>query len=330
MKTFNSEIELISKEEFQTLFHPIKKDRIALVVDKVIASKFSEIIETLKNQRENIEYIEINAGPELKSTDSYFNLSKDLIKRGLTRKSHLIAIGGGALSDLVGFVASTIYRGISWSVVPTTILAMVDAAIGGKTGIDTDLGKNLIGSFHHPDHIYLYSEFIETLPESEQLSGKGEIVKYALLSRPIFDRIMDGSDFGLIMDHCASYKAEVVKKDPEEAGLRKILNLGHTFGHGYEKITKQPHGICVLWGLRFMDQFFWNNSHRENIDKLVEQLQIKESPQDVDMLQLLDFVKNDKKRISKEELEIINIKEVGQPYIDVVTFSKLREVISCQ
>lgn len=330
MRSLDSEIELIQKEEFQTLFHPIKADKIGLIVDSKIKDFYPDIFETLSQQRENIATVVLEINQKTKSIEVYEQLTTQLLNEGLSRKSHLVCVGGGTLSDLVGFVASSIFRGINWSVVPTTILSMVDAAIGGKTGIDTDLGKNLLGAFWAPEKIYIYPEFINTLDQVEIDSGKGEILKYALLSKGICDRILEGEDLGLIMDACAQFKVEIVKKDPYESDLRKVLNLGHTFGHAYEKITKLPHGICVIWGINFMNEFFWNKEFAELIDKLIAKLEINEYHQEFNHLDLLDYIQRDKKRTSSDSIDIINLKNVGEPTIESINLSKLNDVLCCQ
>ncbi len=326
----NSEIELITREEFQTLFHPIKSDQIVLIADSAIAENYPEILNTLKEQRENIHYIEISGSRNCKSFTQYQSISEELIAKGITRKSHLVCLGGGALSDLVGYVAATLYRGIKWSVIPTTILSMVDASIGGKTGIDTAQGKNLLGSFHAPERIFLYPDFINTLPQTEIDSGKGEILKYALLSKEINFRVHEKFDLGQIMDHCAQFKQVVVEKDPFEDNLRKILNLGHTFGHAFEMLTNLPHGVCVLWGIKFMDENFWDKKFREEIEFLEAKLEIGRYQYDLNMVDMLDFIKRDKKRTNIHQMDVIMLQEIGVPTIESVPMDKIRNLLCFQ
>ena len=197
------------------------------------------------------------AGESTKNFDEYQKCLEYLLKNNVHRSSHLIAIGGGATSDFAGFVASTILRGIPWSVIPTTLLAMVDASIGGKTAINSSFGKNLIGTFHKPENIWLNSKFLKTLNNDEIQSGKGEILKYALLDKDLFEVIQTNpDDLAQIIYQCAEYKSQIVANDYLEQGGRKVLNLGHTIGHALEKIYQIPHGVAVVWGIFLQDQLF--------------------------------------------------------------------------
>ncbi|ALV62714.1 3-dehydroquinate synthase [Thermococcus sp. 2319x1] len=200
---------------------------------------------------ENPIKIVIPDGEEYKSLETTMAIWKRLQEEGFTRKSLLIGLGGGVVTDIAGFVASTYMRGTLLGLVPTTLLAQVDAAIGGKTGVNFN-GKNMIGTFYLPNFVLIAHETLSTLPDEEIRNGLGEVAKYALLDKKIYALIRNfkGIDEAIIRE-CALFKAEVVEKDPEERGLRRILNLGHTTGHAIEKLSnyKIKHGLAVSMGL---------------------------------------------------------------------------------
>lgn len=205
-------------------------------------SEFSQLAQ------ESLVYI-FPSGEQAKTLQAYEKCLEHLLNHSnLNRHSHVIALGGGALSDAAGFVAATLFRGISWSVIPTTLLSQVDACLGGKTALNTAQGKNLIGSFHQPEVIYLWEGFLESLPERQWQSGKGEILKYAMLSEEIEKLVLKNEPWSVIINACLSCKKKIIEKDPLDQGLRFQLNLGHTLGHAVESETF-PHGLAVAWGI---------------------------------------------------------------------------------
>lgn len=180
-----------------------------------------------------------------------------LLRAGCTRRTLVVSVGGGAVSDAAGLLAATFMRGVPWIALPTTLLAMVDAAIGGKTAVNLPLAKNAVGAFHPPSAVLADPSTLDTLPAREVRSGLGEVVKYALLRPALLGRIaaLGGRlpDAALVAE-CARAKVEVVRADPTERGERKLLNLGHTFGHGVEaagRFSRWAHGEAVAVGLAF-------------------------------------------------------------------------------
>jgi 3-dehydroquinate synthase len=181
-----------------------------------------------------------------------------LLEAGCTRRSLVVALGGGAVTDAAGFLAATFMRGIPWVAVPTTLLSMVDAAIGGKTGANLPVAKNAVGAFHPPRAVLADPAALETLPGRELRSGMGEVLKYGALDHRLLapfgaacaQEEIDAS----IIAACARMKVDVVAEDPNEHGPRKLLNLGHTFGHGVEaagRFSRYTHGEAVAIGLAF-------------------------------------------------------------------------------
>jgi len=181
-----------------------------------------------------------------------------LLRAGATRRSLVVALGGGAVTDAGGFLAATFMRGVPWAAVPTTLLAMVDAALGGKTAVNLPLAKNAVGAFHPPRAVLADPAALATLPARELASGMGEVVKYAALDPALLPEVRAAARAGRagqeLVAACARFKLEVVARDPREQAERKLLNLGHTFGHGVEAaggFSRYTHGEAVAVGLAF-------------------------------------------------------------------------------
>ncbi len=206
------------------------------------------------------EHFIFPAGEENKNLDTVRNLYEALIVKQFDRHDYLLALGGGVVGDLCGFGAATYLRGISFIQVPTTLLSQVDSSIGGKTGVDFDSYKNMVGAFHMPKLVYSSTATLKTLSEEQFSSGMGEVIKHGL--------IKDASYYQWLMEHAAEIhsrdltvlsemvlvsnkiKRDVVEKDPTEQGERALLNLGHTLGHAIEKLSdfRLVHGHCVGLG----------------------------------------------------------------------------------
>jgi 3-dehydroquinate synthase len=191
------------------------------------------------------------------------NLARNIIQLGVDRESVLIAVGGGVTTDMGGFLASTLLRGIRWGAIPTTLLGMADAALGGKTAVNLPEGKNLVGTFHHPLFVICDVNTLATLPARELTSGLGEVVKTAFLSGEDSFRQLEeatpselrqpGDSLLTAVSEAGRTKMRVVEEDPEEHGVRKLLNFGHTFGHALETAAGHgnlAHGEAVALGLR--------------------------------------------------------------------------------
>ncbi len=210
----------------------------------------------------SLDKIVVPAGESSKSIETAIRIWQYLAEKQYDKNTFLLNFGGGMVCDLGGFVASTYKRGIRFANVPTTLLAMIDAAIGGKTGVDLQHLKNVIGTFYFPDiQLSIDIELLQTLPNEELHSGFGELVKYALIgSAEMFEELRQSDSFPEIkpkyIDFCVKFKQDVVKKDPKDENLRHILNFGHTFGHALESYaakTGKPiaHGIAVAQGLYY-------------------------------------------------------------------------------
>ncbi|MCK5814947.1 MAG: 3-dehydroquinate synthase [Flavobacteriaceae bacterium] len=209
-----------------------------------------------------IEVIEIESGEENKNLDTCLGLWETLTELGADRKSLLINLGGGVITDMGGFVASTFKRGIKFINIPTTLLSMVDASVGGKTGVDLGVLKNQIGVFSNPEMVLINFQFLTTLAERETISGMAEIIKYGLTyDVKLWNQVGDfnelnNSDLSDIIYRSIEIKNEVITQDPKEQGIRKILNFGHTLGHAIESYHLESkhkenltHGEAIAIGM---------------------------------------------------------------------------------
>jgi len=203
--------------------------------------------------------VELEDGESFKNWESIESIVRAMLERGVHRGDVLLGLGGGVVTDLAGFAASIYMRGIRWIAIPTTLLAMVDASVGGKTGMNLDLGKNLIGSFWTPRLVLIDPELLRSLPERELLSGAVEVLKAGWIGDEGIMEILSGGipsrpgEMDELIARALRVKLEIVRKDEREGGARKALNLGHTLGHALESLTSYGvfrHGEAVGWGMR--------------------------------------------------------------------------------
>lgn len=189
-------------------------------------------------------------------------LCRKLTRAGADRKSLIVAVGGGVVGDVAGFVAASYLRGVALVHVPTTLVAQVDSSIGGKTGVNLPEGKNLVGAFYAPRLVLIDTDLLRTLPERQFRSGIAEVIKYGVIAdaellaylEQNMEKLLrqDRDALEYVIPRCVEIKAEVVSRDERESGLREILNFGHTFGHALESVTKYQrylHGEAVAWGM---------------------------------------------------------------------------------
>jgi 3-dehydroquinate synthase len=199
----------------------------------------------------------IPAGEQHKTIDTVIRLWEGFLEAGLERGGPVVALGGGVVGDLAGFAAATYKRGVPWIAVPTSLLAMADASLGGKTGADLPQGKNLVGAFHPPQLVLADPQALNTLPEGELRSGMAEVVKAGIIDDPqLFELCAQGwqaveADWAGIVRRAMAVKVDAIQADPYEKGRRAALNLGHTFGHALETVTgyRIRHGEAVSIGM---------------------------------------------------------------------------------
>jgi 3-dehydroquinate synthase len=230
---------------------------IVVTDENVAALHAGRVLDSLRRAGFSPNSIAIPAGEAYKTVDTVQKLWQGFLENGLDRKSTVVALGGGVIGDLAGFAASTHMRGVHWVCVPTTLLSMVDASLGGKTGFDLPQGKNLVGSFHPPKLVLADPQLLQTLPEPEYISGLAEVVKHGIISDPeLFDMCARGLEClqgGLeqLVKRAMAVKIKVIEEDPYEKGVRATLNLGHTVGHAVELVSQfhLRHGEAVAIGM---------------------------------------------------------------------------------
>ncbi|MFZ1290968.1 MAG: 3-dehydroquinate synthase [Melioribacteraceae bacterium] len=247
-------LNLLKRENFYQDF--------LLVIDKNVNECYSKLVDSaFSTSEKKVEKIIIESSEKKKNFDSVQKIHSKLIANNFGRDSIIVAIGGGIIGDVAGFAASTYMRGIKYVQIPTTLLASVDSSVGGKTGINFEHTKNIIGTFYQPKLVLIDTHFFKTLPEDEIICGLGEIVKYAfLIDKSFFNFVKnnieeilsnDSKTINKVISNSVKFKGSVVTADEKESGIRKILNLGHTFAHAFEvqQNHKLKHGQAVIVGI---------------------------------------------------------------------------------
>jgi 3-dehydroquinate synthase len=236
---------------------------VVTITDSTVAHREPPIHDALRAAGYRVESVAIAAGEKSKSLETVARLWDTLGGLRLTRSDAVVAIGGGATTDVVGFVAATWLRGIRVVHVPTTLLGMVDAAVGGKTGINTGAGKNLVGAFHPPAGVLVDLDVLSTLPDAQWVNGMAEVVKAGFIADSTILNLVDADPAGAatprgphareLIERAIAVKADVVSSDLRESGPREFLNYGHTLGHAIENVEhyRIPHGHAVSIGMVF-------------------------------------------------------------------------------
>ena len=296
-----------------------KAKSVALVtdsnVDRIYGDAVVRRIEESTSLR--VERIVFPAGERSKTIETYAELVRGFAALGLARTDFAVALGGGVVGDLAGFAAATYMRGIGVVQVPTTLLAMVDSSIGGKTGVDIPEGKNLVGAFHMPAQIVRDVGFLSTLPEKEMKNGFAEMIKTAVLFDPELFRALSQrpglAKLAPLVERCARWKEKIVAEDFKEGGRRKLLNLGHTFGHAIESASdfRLSHGEAVAIGMRIVGRDVPEIGAILDEYGFPQVADIFAPPLDLTPDALRGYLANDKKR-SGNEITLVVPKRVGE------------------
>jgi len=316
----------------------IKFKKCLLIIDKKIPKNYiRKIINSFSKKK--IEYFFFNATEINKSQSSVNKILKILLEKNFHRNDCLISIGGGITGDTSGFASSIFKRGLKFINVPTTLLAQVDSSIGGKTGINSIHGKNLIGSFYQPSLVVSDLNFLKTLPKREIICGYGEILKHALISDKNFFLFLDRNGKKILnlqkkfiekaIKKSCLIKKKVIELDEKEKNLRKILNFGHTFAHAYEATLnyskKLNHGEAVILGIISASKFsLKNNLLSKNEFEIIENHLIKLNLLNnlkkyfnkKNLNKLIKFMKKDKKN-NNQKINLVLIKKIGYPIFNL-------------
>lgn len=284
----------------------------------------------------NSSVITIKAGDINKNIESLMHIWSSLVEGGATRKSMLINLGGGVVTDIGGFAGASFKRGIRFVNIPTTLLSAVDAAVGGKTGINFNGYKNEIGAFCEAEVVIISTRYFSTLSHEELLSGYAEMLKHGLISNAeIYNRLLardvaniDADSLLQLLQESVMVKKRIVEEDPTEKGIRRALNLGHTAGHAFESLALQrkspiPHGYAVAWGLvvelvlSHMQLQFPSNELTRLATYIYDNYGAFYVTCD-DYPALIEFMRHDKKNDSANEINFTMLKQVGDIHIDCV------------
>lgn len=320
--------------------------KVAVISNPTVFNLYGEVVvNSLKNVGFEPLHVIIPDGEEYKNYNQTYQILTELLKNKLDRKSCLIALGGGVIGDITGFVASIYMRGVDFIQVPTTLLSQVDSSVGGKTGVNHELGKNMIGTFYQPRLVWIDIDTLKTLPKREILCGIAEIIKYGVIwDEELFEFLEKnkGSIFMLnpeplihIIKRSCEIKAEVVSRDEREAGLRAILNYGHTIGHAIETETAYSrflHGEAVAIGMNleaWLSEImgFLNRKNVLKIKAIIDSYGLpSELPADLNADKLISHMKLDKK-VEAGEMKFILPERIGkvkiQKGIDIEAIRKV-------
>lgn len=315
-------------------------DKIFLIIDEKVHKLHGQTIRAwCSGHFEEVTALTVPQGEKSKSVGQWNKLVDGLLNEGIERSTPVLVAGGGVTGDLGGFAAASALRGVPLIHLPTTLLAMVDSSIGGKTGINHPSGKNLIGDFYQPDAIFADVDFLQTLEQSEWANGLSEIIKYAAISKSrLFDDIDNSIQSGFSPDErwagliheSAKIKIDIVEQDALESGVRAYLNFGHTFGHALEKMAGYgtiTHGQAVLIGMIAATYFSEKIGGRVSPEKFEPYLNLHDFQfnDNIAVGDLIDAMRSDKK-VKQGTLRLVLLEEWGRPFIqDCNDLSLLKE-----
>jgi 3-dehydroquinate synthase len=282
------------------------------------------------------EVVKIGTGEQIKNLDTVRHLYGKLLELEADRSSFIIGIGGGIVCDIAGFVASTYLRGVRFGFVSSTLLAQVDASVGGKNGVNFRGYKNMVGVFNQPEFVICDMNLLRTLPEPEILCGFAEIVKHAVIgSSDLFNYLEEHYEEALALDNqvierlvydSVIMKSAIVNRDEKEKGERKKLNFGHTFGHAIEKTTGRPHGEAVSVGMSVatalsVKRGLLRATEADRIEDLIRKLKLP-TRLSVDREKVLDALRKDKKR-EGDHLSFVLLRDIGDAVVNDIPIDEL-------
>lgn len=326
--------DIVIKDTFQGLTEEleafdIEKKRLCIVTERNVSSYYlNEIHELLNEACRQVDIFIFQEGEASKNLDTVSQLYRYLIQHEYDRKDMLIALGGGVVGDLTGFTAATYLRGIDFVQVPTSLLSQVDSSIGGKTGVDFQSYKNMVGAFYMPKLVYININTLKTLSEREFHSGLGEVIKHGLIQdREYYEWVKANREaiaarnpeaMAVMVEGSCRIKRAVVEEDPKEQGIRAFLNFGHTFGHSIEKLMdfRLTHGECVGIGCILVADMsrrrnYISQEEYEDIVNIFKYFDFPEIPQELDSRDIVRETRHDKK-MEHGAIKFILLRAVGE------------------
>ena len=302
----------------------IEKKRAFIITDKGVPEEYARAVASGFSD----SYIyTVNQGEGSKSLETYREITEKMVELGITRSDICIAVGGGVVGDLTGFVAATYMRGVDFYNVPTTLLSMVDSSIGGKTAVNHGGVKNIVGAFHQPKGVLIDINTLDTLPKRHLSNGMAESIKMAATSNAALFSLLENSkedDIESIIIESLKIKRGVVEADEHEGGIRKILNFGHTFGHAVEAATNMEelyHGECVAIGMMAVTE----GDVKKRLERVLEKYNLPTEYKG-DALEALSLIKSDKKR-SGDTIDAVFVPEIGHGEIRKIEISDFWETV---
>lgn len=327
-------VQYMLHSSFEALDGICDRKQAIIVTDSNLASQYKSLFQSFKS------VITVPAGEKNKSLTTASSVITQLLAQKTTKKTWIIGVGGGVVTDIAGFVASVYMRGVPFGFVPTSLLGMVDAAIGGKNGVNLGLQKNLIGNIKQPRFILYDTNFLKTLPEREWSNGFAEIIKYAMVFDERLFTELSKRDIGYYRDNpnalsaliesCVNMKNKIVLADEQESGARKLLNFGHTAGHAFETLYQMPHGYAVGLGMILaciISEKYGLHSSAKNklaIALLKYQLPIT---LDFDKTRIMEILRLDKKG-DRDTVDFIMLQHVGEAVVRNIPFDVVENALS--
>ncbi|UOQ27954.1 3-dehydroquinate synthase [Candidatus Vidania fulgoroideae] len=340
-KTFG-DIYFFKKKKI--LFNFLKKNikNIFFNVDKNV---YKSLCSYEKNILRDKKFL-LESGEKSKNIKNVRKIVDSLIKKGFYKNLKLFSLGGGVVGDITGFVSSVFYRGVELFHIPTTLLSQSDSSIGGKNAVNSSLGKNLIGTIYYPKKIFICQEFLNSLDNYHFFMGISEILKISLICDPsLFNYIKENFVnikkkkyyvLSYIIKRSVMHKTNIIKKDPFDKKDRFCLNLGHTFAHAIESLKNYSinHGEAVFLGLIYSCFFslFWDKINKKTFLNILTSIRlfypnIIEEINSIDFNKIIDFIKVDKKKISKKKIKFIFIDRIGNFFFKSINPKKLKRII---
>jgi len=311
----------------------LQPGRCLLVTDENVAAHYrTPLAEGLSHADWTVRTLVLPPGEATKSASCLHEIYDEALDWGIDRQTPVLALGGGVIGDLAGFAAATLLRGLPLVQLPTSLLAQVDASVGGKTAINHSTGKNLIGAFYQPQLVCADPTTLDTLPMREYTSGMAEVVKHAVIKDPdLFERLdvnlgpvmtrKDRQTISAVIEQAVRVKAEVVSADEREEGRRAILNFGHTFAHALERVAGYgafTHGEAVALGMRaglyLSHQRHPESLPRDRIDRVISAIPVQDDPSAVPFSELYEAMSADKKNRG-DTIRFVLLKRLGHAYV---------------
>lgn len=326
-------VNYLFQDSLEELLSSLADRRLIIITDENVRSHYQTVLAPYTT-------LAIQPGEASKDLPTIGRLAELLISEEITRDAVLIGLGGGVVTDITGFLGSIYMRGIQFGFVPTSLLGMVDAAVGGKNGVNLGLHKNTVGTIAQPSFIAFDTTFLVTLPQEEWSNGFAEIIKYAcifdselfteLTTKDLNYYITNNVAIRQLVERCVAWKNKTVLEDEREKNIRKLLNFGHTAGHAIEKLYELPHGYAVAAGMAIASKISEQEcglqpSSTQQLLQLLAKYQLPQSL-DIDAGEVMNVLKMDKKR-SGDHIDFILLEDIGRAVIKPLPLDTIEKAL---